>query len=106
MVVGSKTMPVGVSVIDESSLQHLAVGCFNAWNEMSWSKCGLLSLSVEVLRVSIQCKLSNLDQRNFGLWPNFGNIVDIPMVLLTLFECHDLNIEGPRWVVTSRNVVK
>jgi len=88
-------MSVGVSVIDESSLQHLAVGCFNAWNKMSWSECGLLSLSVEVLRISIQGKLSNLDQRNFGLWPNLGNIVDIPMVLLTLFECHDLNTESP-----------
>jgi len=95
MVVGSKTMSVGVSVIDESSLQHLAVRCFNAWNEMGRSKCGLLSFRVEVLRISIQGKLSNLDQWNFGLWPNFGNIVDIPMVLLTLFKCHDLYIESP-----------
>jgi len=62
---------------------------------MSWSKCGLLSLSVEVLRVSIQGKLSNLDQWNLGLWPNFGNIVDVPVVFFTLFEWHDLDVESP-----------
>jgi len=38
MVVGSKTMSMGVSVVDKSALKHLVVGSLNSWNEVCWSK--------------------------------------------------------------------
>ena len=60
MVVGSKTMSMGVSVVDKSALKHLVVGSLNSWNEVSRSKSCLLSLCMEILGISVECESSNL----------------------------------------------
>jgi len=36
VMVGAKAMSVGIGVVDESSLKHLAIGSLNAWHEVSW----------------------------------------------------------------------
>jgi len=103
-MVGSKTMPMSIRVIDESTLEHLAVGRFNAWYEMSWRKGGLFSFSVVVLRVSVERESSNLYERVVTLWYDLCNVVKIESVLFSFCKRYNLNIPGPRWEVALLNV--
>ena len=62
---------------------------------MGWGEGSLLGLSMEIVWVSVEAELTDLDQRHFTLWPDLGDIVGIKSVLLSLVEWHSLDIEGP-----------
>jgi hypothetical protein len=38
VVVGAEAMSVGIRVVDESALEHLAVGCLDAWDKVGWGE--------------------------------------------------------------------
>jgi hypothetical protein len=59
VVVGAEAMSVGVRVVNESTLEHLAVGSLDAWDEVSWRESGLLGLGVEVLWVLVESKFND-----------------------------------------------
>lgn len=54
-------MSVSIRIVDESSLKHFAVGCLDTWHEVSWGEGGLFGFSMEVLWISVEGELSNLD---------------------------------------------
>jgi len=95
VVVGAEAMSVGVGVVDESALEHLAVGSFDAWDEVSWREGGLLGLGMEVLWVLVESESTDLDQRAVGLAPCFGDVIYVVLVFLTFFEGHGLHVHGP-----------
>ena len=46
-------MSVGISIVDKPALEHFIIRGLNSGHKVSWCECRLLSLSMEVLRVSI-----------------------------------------------------
>ena len=106
LVVWSKSMSVSIWVIDESSLEHLAVGCLDTWDEVGWGEGGLLSLSVEVLWVAVQGDLSNLLEWVVAVWPDLSDIVDIKSVGISILFWHDLSIPSPGWEISLLNCSK
>jgi hypothetical protein len=62
---------------------------------MGRSESTLLNLSEVVLRVSIQGKLANWDQRIILVGYDLGHIEDVELIVLTLFLGDELNIPSP-----------
>jgi len=104
VVVGAEAMSVGIRVVDKSALEHLAVGSLDAWDEVGWGESGLLGLSVEVLWVLVEGKFADLDQGAVSLGPCFGDVIYVVLIFLTIFKGHYLNVQGPRWEVSSLDV--
>ena len=95
VVVSANAMTVRIWVIQESSLKHLIVRWLNSWDHVGWCKGTLLGFGVEVFGVAIQDYLTNRDQRIVAMRPDFGNIVDIISVGLSVREGHDLDEPVP-----------
>lgn len=94
LVVGADTVSVGISVVQESTLEHSVERGLNTWDHMGRGKGNLLSLSVEVLGVTVQSELSNGDKRVVGMRPHLGHVVDIISVVISLSNRH--NLDEPR----------
>lgn len=95
MMVRSETMSMGVRVVDESALKHLAVGGFNTRHKVSWRESRLLSLSMEILWVPVEGEPSNLLKWIVLLWPDFGNVVDVESVVVSVCKRHYLHEPSP-----------
>jgi len=106
VVVRAKAMSVGVRVVDKSTLEHLAVGSLDAWDEVCWGEGGLLCLGVEILWVLIEGKSTDLDQGAVSLGPCFGDVIYVVLVFLTFFKGHHLDVPGPRWEVAFLDVLE
>jgi len=105
LVVGSKSVTVGIGIVQETALQHLVHGWFNAWHQVGWSEGNLLSLSVVVSRVPVKGDCTNWDQGIITMGPDLGDIEDIESVVQSVFFWHGLNEPVPAWVVTFSNSV-
>lgn len=53
---------------------------------MRWREGDLLNLSKVVLNIFIQCELSERPQWDLALWPDLGQIEDVPSELFGLFR--------------------
>ena len=105
LVVWSKSMSVSIWVIDESSLEHLAVGCLDTWDEVGWGEGGLLSLGVVVLRVLVEDELADALERIIGVRPDLGDVIDVEAVVVGVSDGHDLSVPSPRREVTLSNSI-
>jgi len=105
VVVRSKSVSVGVRVIDETALEHLVVGWFNTWDHVGGCEGRLLSLSVVILWVLVQNQLSNLLERVVAMGPHLGDIVDVETVGSGISDGHNLGIPGPRGEVALLDLV-
>lgn len=61
----------------------------------------LLNFSEVVVRVSVENKLSERNQRIVGMGPDFGHIEYVPLVGGSLSLGHDLSVAGPGGGVSS-----
>ena len=106
LVVLAESVAVSIRVGEETTLEHLIVGWLDTWNQVGWSKGGLLNLSVVVLWVSIEGHLTNSVERVVLMRPNLGDVEDIESVVFSVLLRHQLNVPGPRWEVALGNGVE
>jgi len=59
---------------------------------MSWREGGLLDFSEVVLRVSVQNHFTDWDQWVVSVWPDLGDIKDVPFVVESVFFWHSLDV--------------
>lgn len=103
--VSTESMSVSIGIREESSLEHLIIGSFNSWNEVSGGEGSLLNLSEPVLRVSVENELTDLVERVVSMGPDLGNIEDIESVVLSLFDGHDLDVKSPGSSLSALDVL-
>lgn len=66
----------------------------------------MLDLGEVVLRVLVEGELAEWSQWDLLLWPDLGQVEDVPAELLGLLRREDLNVDGPRWVVALLDSLK
>ncbi len=94
-VISPETMAMGVRVREQASLEHLVLGGLNAWDGVGRGEGRLLDLCEVVLRVAVESEAPVLDERVVTLWPDLGNIEDIPLVVSSVLLRHDLHTCTP-----------
>ena len=105
IVVGAESVPVGVRVVDEASLEHLVVGGLDTWDHVGWGEGGLLSLGVVVLRVLVEDEPADALERIIGVRPDLGDVIDVEAVVVGVSDGHDLGVPSPRREVTLSNSI-
>lgn len=106
IVVGSESVSMGIGVVDEATLEHLAVGRLNTWDHMGGSESGLLGLGVEVLRVLVKDKSADLLERVVAMGPDLGQIVDVESIVIGISDGHDLSVPSPGGEVALLDIVE
>ena len=104
VVVGTKTMAVGVGVVEEAALEHAIVAGFNSGNQVTRREGGLFGLSEVVFGVAVEGDLSDGDQRVVLVGPDFGDVEDIEAVVGGFLFGHCLHVPGPTGVVALGNL--
>jgi hypothetical protein len=105
LVVGTKSVSVGVGVGEKTSLKHLVKRSLNSGNQVRGRESRLLSLSVEVLGVTVEDHSSNINERVVFLRPDFSNVIDIKSVFGSISDGHHLHFHGPAREVFVFDVV-
>lgn len=95
VIVSSKSVPVGIRVREESTLKHLVVGGFDTRDHVSGSESSLFNFSEVVLRILVEDKLTDWDQRIVTMGPHLSDIKDIVSIVLSILFRHDLNLKSP-----------
>jgi len=104
-VVCSKTVSMGVDVREKTPLKHLVWRRFNARNHVCRSKSHLFNFRKVILWVSIKSESTHLNEWEFLLGPNLGQVEWIPTEFFSLFKRHDLKMHGPRWELSILNSI-
>jgi hypothetical protein len=66
----------------------------------------LLHICKVVFRISVKGNFADSDQGIIAMGPDLGDIENVPFVLETIFEGHDLDIEGPGGTFAGGNMVE
>lgn len=106
VIVGTKSVSVGVRVVDETALEHLIVGWLDTWDHVGRGEGGLLSFGMEVLWVLVENEFTNFLERIVGMRPDLGHVINIEAVVLSVSNWHHLGVPGPGWEVTLLNGVE
>jgi hypothetical protein len=101
VVIGTESMSMSVGVAEKSSLKHLVERRLDSWHHVGRTVGYLLDLLEVILWVSVQFQDTNFDQRVLAMGPHFGNVEDIPLVILSILFGHHLNTEFPLWIIFS-----
>lgn len=105
LVVGSESMSVGVGVGEETSLEHLVKRCFDSGNQVRGREGGLLGLGMEVLGVTVEDESADINQGVVTVGPDFGHVVDVKSVLVSVGDGHNLDLQVPGGEVSISDVV-
>jgi len=103
--VGSKTVPLGICVGKEASLQHLVWAWLYSRNKVGGTEGQLLNLREVVGGVPVQDQLTHGDQGELALGPYLSNIEWVELPLLRLLKGHQLDGECPGREISSSNCV-
>lgn len=106
VVVATESVSVGIGVREESSLEHLVLGRLNTGDQMRGRESGLLNISEIVFGVSVEDHLSDVDQGIVLVGPDLGDIENVPLVVLSIFGRHNLNLDTPGGRFARGNVVE
>jgi hypothetical protein len=66
----------------------------------------LFSFSEVVFGISVQDELANRDKRIVRMWPNLGDIEDIPSVFVAIIDWHDLDVKSPGSVAALSDMLE
>lgn len=99
-MIRSKPVELSVLIEEQSSLQKSIIRRFDSRHQISRIKGNLLYFSEVVLRHLVENNFTNLDERVVSMRPHFCNIKDIPFVLLTIRLRNQLDVHGPRRILT------
>jgi len=105
IIVSTKSVSVGVGVIQKSSLEHSVIAGLNSRDQVGGCEGGLLCLSVIVGGVAVEHNLSDWDQWVVTVGPHFCDIKNIESIFFSIFLRHNLNKPGPRGEVALFDVV-
>ena len=103
LVVDAKTVSVGVSVREESSLEHLVRRGLDPGNHVRGSEGNLLHFGKVVLRVAVEHHAADLDEWEGGVRPDLGDIEGIEGVGCSLLRSHHLDVHSPRGEIPIPN---
>ena len=106
LIIDTKSVTLGIWVREQTGLKNWIGRWLNTWNKVGWCESNLLDLGVVVLNVLVQCPLSDLAERELLLWPNLGQVEDVEAELLGFLGRHNLDVDGPGWVVTLLDGLK
>lgn len=73
---------------------------------MRWREGSLLNLGKVVCWVLVQSDLANWSKWVLGVWPDLGQVKDGVLELLGLLLSHSLNTDGPRWELSTFDLLK
>jgi hypothetical protein len=93
--VDAEPVTLRVAIGKEPRLEHLVRREANAWDDVGGREGGLLDFGEIVLRVAVELHDPDLDQRIFGLWPDFGKVEGIVSMGPRLSFRHYLDEERP-----------
>jgi hypothetical protein len=65
-----------------------------------WGEGNLFNFGKVVLNILVEGELSDLSQWDLLLWPDLGQVEDVPAELLSFFWRENLDVDGPAWEVT------
>jgi hypothetical protein len=94
-IVNPEPITLRVSVGEEASLEDLVRREADPGNDVRRREGGLLDLGKEVLRVTVQFHLTNLDQRVVRVRPYLGQIEGMNAIGVGIFFVHDLDKQLP-----------
>lgn len=95
LIVGSKTVTMGIRVRKESGLEDRVDGGLNTRHQVRGRKGNLLNLGKVVLRVLVESEFAKLPEGHVLLWPDLGQVKDVPAELFGFLRCKHLNVDGP-----------
>ena len=93
--VGPQPVAVGVVVREQPALQHLVRAGLDARHQVGRTEGNLLHLSEVVGGVPVENDPTNWDERELSMGPHLGQVEGVEGPVLSLLECHDLDVEGP-----------
>src|SRR5260221_5879091 len=99
--VNTEAVSLGISIREQTALQHLVRREANSGNHIRRGEGGLLHLREVVFRITIELHYAHFDQWVVGLGPDFGHIKRIVLVCLCLLLCHYLDEERPTWKTST-----
>lgn len=95
LVVGSKTMTMGIRVREESGLEDRVDGGLNTRHQVRRRKGNLFNFRKIVLRILVEGEFAKLPEGHVLLWPDLGQVKDVPAELLCFLRCKHLDVDGP-----------
>ena len=84
-VVATQAVAVGVGVGEETGLEDWVGGGLGAGDHVRGGEGGLFDLREVVLRVLVQGEAAEAAKGHFVLWPDLGEVEDVPAELFCLF---------------------
>ena len=106
LVIDAETMTVGIWVGEETRLQNGVGRRLDTWNQMGGREGGLLDFGKVVDRVLVECHLSEFAHWDLTVWPDFGQVKDVPAELLGLFGGQNLYEACPGREVARFNSIE
>jgi hypothetical protein len=106
LVVGPETVAVGIWVREKTRLKDRVGRWLNTWNQVGRGEGDLLDFSKVVLDILVKGEFSKWLQWDLLLWPDLGQIEDIPTELFSLLGREDLNVDRPGWVIALLDSLK
>src|SRR5574344_1186755 len=103
VVVNAQTITLRIAVSKNSALQETVRGETNTGYHMGRIKSCLFYFGKIVFRVAVQFQHTYLDEREFFVTPDFGNIKRILIMMLSLLFGHYLNVHSPLGIITALN---
>lgn len=100
LIVGSKTVTMGIRVRKESGLEDRVDGGLNTRHQVRRRKGNLLNLGKVVFRVLVEGEFAKLPEGHVLLWPDLGQVKDVPAELFGFLRCKHLNVDGPAGVLS------
>lgn len=106
LVVGSKTVTMGIRVGKESGLEDGIDGGLNTRHQMRRRKGNLFNLGEVVLGILVESELAKLPEGHVFLRPDLGQVKNVPAELLGFLRCKHLNIDGPAGILSLLDGLK
>jgi hypothetical protein len=90
LIIDTEAVAVRVGVREEPALQDWVGTWLNAGHSVRRRKCGLFYLREVILWVLIQYDLADRAEREFAMWPYFGQVQDVVAEVFRLLRGHRL----------------
>lgn len=106
LIVDTKAVAVGVRIGEKTGLKDRIGRRFNTGNHMRWRKGDLLDLGKIVFGVLVKRKFAKRSQGHFFLWPDLGEVKNVPSEAFGLFGAENLKVASPGWVFAVLNGIE
>src|SRR5690606_771797 len=105
VIVDAKPVALGIGIVEQAGLQHLVRRRPDSGDQVRWSESALLHIRKKVLRIAVQFKLADLDQRIVCLVPDFREVEGMEAIGFRVFLRHHLDEHLPLREIPAFNRV-